>query len=381
VGRHELRPARTARQGRRHGAGRAGDLGTGRGVEAGPGPRGEAPGAGVALVGILGHRSGHDVVQHDGDPGARRPRWCRVDVGVHLGGPAFTGERPVPDEQLEEHAPQRIHVDPMVAVTGQEALRGHVVRGADGRAGAGQAGPRRRPRHTEVDDVGEVRPVLGGEQHVGGLHVPVHQARGVRGVERGSDLRDQVRRACGIERSFPLEHHGQVGSLDQPHVQEQPSVDLPEVMDWDHMWLSELRRQPGFPLESGAELGVQGQGRRQSFERHEALTPGVEGAVDLSHAASADQPVDPVGAKVLPGHARHRHPRPPRVVVARHRSCQVCHRGLRPLRHCTRFDASRDSHAALPLSRAFDSPNKSPRNVRGPGPRSLPRGGFRRMRR
>ena len=42
----------------------------------------------------------------------------------------------------------------------------------------------------EVDEVGEV---VGGEQHVLRLDVAVHEAVGVRGVQRGGDLADDRR--------------------------------------------------------------------------------------------------------------------------------------------------------------------------------------------
>lgn len=48
-------------------------------------------------------------------------------------------------------------------------------------------------------EVGEDDPAVGAEQHVGGLHVPVHDPDGVRGVQRADDREPDARGVGGLE--------------------------------------------------------------------------------------------------------------------------------------------------------------------------------------
>jgi hypothetical protein len=66
-----------------------------------------------------------------------------------------------------------------------------------------------------------------GVQVQGACGVVLHQKGG---SDLGDDVNDPVRRQRPA-----MQDGGEVGSLDQPHVDVELSVDLPEVMDRDHV--------------------------------------------------------------------------------------------------------------------------------------------------
>ena len=172
---------------------------------------GQRTGARVAVGGVLRHALGDDGVErgaHGGVDDADAPRRC-VEVRVHERGQVVTDERLLRREALEEHARQGVHVGARVDGMALEALGGHVVEGADGGAGHRQLGPGVADgvRDAEVDDVDEV---VGGDEHVAGLDVAVHDAVGVRGVERFRDLGDQADGPLGLQRAAARDQRAEV---------------------------------------------------------------------------------------------------------------------------------------------------------------------------
>ena len=57
------------------------------------------------------------------------------------------------------------------------------------------------------------------EQHVGRLHVPVHERPPVGGVERAGDLGQHRQRPLGRERPLPPQHAAQIAALHEAHRQ------------------------------------------------------------------------------------------------------------------------------------------------------------------
>ena len=138
----------------------------------------------------------------------------------------------MPDEALHEHAGQRVDVDALVPVVAGEPLGRHVARAAHAERGAADGGPVERAGDAEVGEVGD--PALGllraDEQHVGRLHVAVHERLGVRGVERVGHLGDHVHRARRRERAA-LDEVREVAAVDEAHVDEELAVDVAVVVD------------------------------------------------------------------------------------------------------------------------------------------------------
>nr|WP_246078351.1 hypothetical protein [Modestobacter excelsi] len=220
-------------------------------------------------------------------------------MGVHQGGQVVAAERPGVGEALVQQAGQRVDVGPRVDRQVGEPLRGHVVQRPDGRPAHRQsrAGRADLARDAEVDDVDEV---ARGDQHVGRLDVAVHQTVGVRSGERLGDLADQVDRPRRGQRTGPLQQPADVLAVDQPHVDEQPAVDLPEVVDRDDVRLAQAGGDQLLAAEPGQVLRVVGVQVGQQLERHQPSAPGVTRAVDVAHAAAAQQ----VQQLVRPEHPR-----------------------------------------------------------------------------
>ena len=206
----------------------------------------------------------------------------------------------MPEEALDEHAGEGVDVDALVPVVPGEPLGGHVARAAHAERGAADGGAVERAGDAEVGEVGD--PALGllgpDQQHVGRLHVAVHERLGVRGVERVGHLGDHVHGARRRERAA-LDEVGEIAAVDEAHVDEELAVDLAVVVDRDDVRVGELRRQRRLALEPAAVLLVGGQLPQEALQRDEPLTTRVVGAVDLAHATAPDQGVEPVGPEDL----------------------------------------------------------------------------------
>ncbi len=149
---------------------------------------------------LLRHPAQHDRVQlrrdrrHELRRSRRWPHQVRRDRGHRF----LLRERQPPGEAFEQHAGQRVLVGPAVHLLPGQPLRSEVVPAAQQLAGGGQVGRvrRHRPRDAEVGQVGVV---ARGDQDVGRLHVAVHQAGGVRRVQRPGHLPEQVQRPQRVQ--------------------------------------------------------------------------------------------------------------------------------------------------------------------------------------
>ena len=147
-------------------------------------------------------------------------------------------------------------------------------------------------RDAEVHQIGEV---VGGEQHVLRLDVAVHQAVGVRVVERRGDLANDRHRPPRRQRTDMPQQRRQAVALDQPHVDVEHAVDLAEVVHRDDVRLLQPGRDFRLPAEPLLEAVVGGHLGAQQLDRDHALAGGVVGAVHLAHAAHPDHRLQLVG--------------------------------------------------------------------------------------
>ena len=141
------------------------------------------------------------------------------------------------------------------------------------------------PGEPEVGEIDVLRLV---EQDVRRLHVPVHEARGVRGVERRRDL---ARRSPGLApgRALPRsQERPEVGAVDEPHREVEAAVDVAGVVDRDHVRMLERHRELGLAGEPLAETLVQRESGATSLSATVRFEPQVVGAVDDAHPAPAD---------------------------------------------------------------------------------------------
>jgi hypothetical protein len=130
----------------------------------------------------------------------------------------------------------------------------------------------------------------------------VHQAVGVRGVQRPGGLADHRHGAGGVHRPLLGQHRGDVAAGHQAHVEEQPAVDLAEAVDGHDVRLVQPGGQVRLAAEALAVARVGGEVLGEDLERDHAVVLGVERAIDLAHAAATQQGLDPIGAELLQIH-------------------------------------------------------------------------------
>src|SRR5690606_36838420 len=184
------------------------------------------------------------------------------EVAVHLLGGFGVAVGAAAGEGFEQHAGQGVDVGAGVGVPG-EPLGGHVGPGADGQAGGGDRGLTEGAGDAEIDEIG---PAVWADQDVGGLDVAVHQARRVRGVQGGRDLGEDVQGGVRVERAVLGQPRGQVGALDEFHVDEQPSVDGAVRVDGGDVRIAQGGGEDGLTFEAGAIALVGGQFGGQQLE-------------------------------------------------------------------------------------------------------------------
>ena len=235
---------------------------------------------------VLGHAGRDDVVERDGYPVEQltRPRRRLGQVRANQHAHARGGERRSAGEAFVQHAGQRVHVGAMRDRADVEAFGRHVDIGADRHPGLGHRAVTLGVRDAEVGEVGEIG---GRHQDVGGLHIAMHQAAGVGGVQRRGDLLDDSDRAVRAHRPAPTQHSPQVVAGHQAHVDEEDPVDHTPVVDRDDMRFGQLGRGLGFAAEPELIGRVLRELLRQQLQSDHSIFAGVVGLVDLAHPALA----------------------------------------------------------------------------------------------
>ena len=153
---------------------------------------------------------------------------------------------------------------------------------------------RLEPEVAEVD-------VLAREQDVGGLDVAVHEPGGVRGVQAGGDLGDDLRGAARGEVPVALERAVQVGPGDVAHDQVQPPVLLAGGVDGHEVRVVDRGGQPRLEREAGAQPGVARPVGGDHLDRDGAAEVELGGAVDDAHAAAARDLLDAAAGELGSG--------------------------------------------------------------------------------
>ncbi len=233
------------------------------------------------------------------------PNWRRDTEILEVAGPARQAlrehlglgapvERELARERLEENDSQRVDVSAAVHRFSGDLLGGQVVGRPDHGPGPRAPVSRKRSRHAEV---GDERPVLGGDEDVGRFQVPVHDPGGVGLFEPFRDLTRDLERALEGKRAVPLQNLAQRTAVDEVHRQESEILVLADVVDPDDAAMRDLAGENELAAEAlddgwvGREVGPQDlQGDRNA----ELL---VERPVDHPHPAEAHQPVQPVAAR------------------------------------------------------------------------------------
>ena len=203
----------------------------------------------------------------------------------------------------------------------------------------------------------------GVKQHVGGLHVSVHQAARVCRVKRGGHLGDDVRDVRRGQLAIPVEQRPQVPPLDVTHRDEQDTAGLAGLEDRDDVGVVNRGRRPRFPHEALAECLVPGEFGRKDLQRDPPVEANVMRTVDDGHPAAADLLLEPVACDQRAGCEV--------ASIARdlvtHPASSVAS-SVRPARSCARWPPPQ----RRPAPESSDTYSQSSRS----GP-SIPNGGYR----
>ncbi len=233
--------------------------------------------AGVAEDRLARHARGDHCVPRRVDSGP-----ARRDARGRLGDPEHRGRhgRLAPEGQLarehlvEDHA-QRIDVGRRSDAFPQHLLRGHVARSPD-QCLAGHlrvAGPfaLQRPGDSEVGDDQSLRGLVGNQQHIGALEIPVDDPLGMCRLQRIDHLLDQGKRLGWSERAG-AEPVGEGLALEQLHGEEEEGfpggLRGEELEDAADVAMGDSPRQENLPAEPFPGRGVIGQGRLDELQCH-----------------------------------------------------------------------------------------------------------------
>ncbi len=127
----------------------------------------------------------------------------------------------------------------------------------------------------------------------------------VRGFESIGDLfRDRLRIAPGDR--APCDALREVFALDQLHHEGVRLAALLGAVDLGDVRVVERRQRARFALETRGPIGIGGEILRQDLDRHLPPEPGIASAIDLAHAALADDGEHFVWAETIAGTERHR---------------------------------------------------------------------------
>ena len=244
----------------------------------------------VAVLLLLGERAGEDGVEAriGGKRGRRLLHVRPQKLGFRR---AVEGRLPL--EALVQDAGERVLVRAPVDLFASDLLGGEVVEGADELPRL-RRGPPDLLGQPEVGQIGLPRLV---QEHVGGLHVAVHETAAMGGIERFGDLAADAQCALGRELALPAQERLQVLALDVARGQVQLSCLLAGGKHGQHVWVVERGCEARLLEEALAKALVGGELGGDQLERHRALEREIACPVDDPHAAAADLRVDPVAGE------------------------------------------------------------------------------------
>ena len=140
-------------------------------------------------------------------------------------------------------------------------------------------------------EVGHLDAAVGGDEHVAGLDVAVHDAVAVGEAEGGGDVGGDLRGAVGMHPAVVPQDLGQGVTLHVLHDDEVRAVGLAPVEHRHDVGVLQVGGRLGLAAEALDESCVGGQRREQHLDRHRPVEHLVACQVDLGHAAAPEPPV------------------------------------------------------------------------------------------
>ena len=255
------------------------------------------------LARVLGQRVGEHAVEPRGQLGPARAdarrRLGRVGVERRRLGAAREDDRA--GQALEDGRGEGVAVGGGRGLGAADDLGREVGDRADQPPGLRDARLAADAREAEVAQVGVVGVA---DEDVLRLHVAVHEAHGVRGVEGGRDLAEQRERALGAERAL-VDQRGQRRAGDEPQRQVQAVVRLARLVDGDDVRVLERRLHAALAAKALDERLVEGELAVEDLESDLATGLDVASAVDSGHPAATEQALDAVAAHHSSGFESH----------------------------------------------------------------------------
>jgi len=167
--------------------------------------------------------------------------------------------------------------------------------------------------------VGPPGPRIPGHQDVSGLHVAVHEAARVGGVERGRDLARDRHGPLGCQGTLEHEQFLEVDALDEARRDERDLGIDARLVEREDVGVIDRRREARLGDEALPDAGILGHLGRHELERYRSPQLDLLRPVDDAHAAPAEQRLDPVAAD----HAPRRHRRRWGRIDDRRRLCEA----------------------------------------------------------
>ena len=251
-----------------------------------------------------------------------------------------------PCEELVENEAERIDVALDGSALARELLGRHVG-GRPGDLGAALV-------VVDADgeaEVGDLRAAAAVDHDVAGLEVAVQHALVVRRGEARAHLARDLDRLVLGKPPDAAQERGQILAVDVLHGEEVPPLDLADVVDAADVGVRDAARVAHLGVEALDPGRLRGELRRQELQRDGLAELQVVGAVDLAHAAAADEADDAValgedrpgskaaaiergrggesGRRGYPMRPAAPRPRPPRALPVRSASAT----GIRTARH------------------------------------------------
>ena len=233
---------------------------------------------------------------------------CRIAApdGVRDHQHVVTLEGRLTHQHFVEHDPQRPDVGPVIDLLAARLFRRHVGHRADRRAGLRHALGPRQLGQPEVEDLHHA---ARGDEQIGGLDVPMHDAGAVRLSQPLADLRGDVDGLVQRQRP-PLDPLLQCLALVVRHHEVELAVGgLVDLGNGADVGMVQRRGRLGFLEEPLLGRLVAGQARREELDGDLALQARVLSRINDPHAAVAELGSDRIRAERGTWGQRHREER------------------------------------------------------------------------